>query len=115
MLLHQGLAKMEPKRGIPVKIGAPKEIEAGESRVAMTPDSAVQLQKLGYDCAIEAGAGAIAGFSDAAYEAAGVEIIKTAAGLFKTVDVVAKVRPPTDTEARYRHIMKDFMLLGACV
>jgi NAD(P) transhydrogenase subunit alpha len=83
-----------------LKIGAPKEIEPGESRVAMTPDSALQLQKLGYDCAIESGAGEAAGFSDAAYEAAGVEVIKTAAALWKAADIVAKVRPPTETEAK---------------
>jgi NAD(P) transhydrogenase subunit alpha len=83
-----------------VKIGTPKEVMEGENRVAMTPDSALQLQKLGYDCAIEAGAGERAGFSDAAYEEAGVEVIKTAAQLFKAADVVAKVRPPTDTEAK---------------
>jgi NAD(P) transhydrogenase subunit alpha len=83
-----------------VKIGAPKEILEGEARVAMTPDSAVQLQKLGYACVIEAGAGAAAGFSDAAYEAVGVEVVKTAAALWKAADVVAKVRPPTDAEAK---------------
>jgi H+-translocating NAD(P) transhydrogenase subunit alpha len=83
-----------------VKIGAPKEIVEGEARVAMTPDSAVQLQKLGYACVIEAGAGAAAGFSDAAYQAAGVEVVKTAAALWKAADVVAKVRPPTDAEAK---------------
>jgi len=55
-----------------VKIGTPREIFEGESRVAMTPDSAKQLQKLGYECAIETGAGEAAGFSDALYEAAGV-------------------------------------------
>jgi len=83
-----------------VKIGAPTEIFEGEARVAMTPDSARQLQKLGYECAIEAGAGQKAGFTDAAYKEAGVEIISTAAGLWKAVDVVAKVRPPTETEAK---------------
>ncbi len=72
----------------------------GENRVAMTPDSALQLQKLGYDCAIETGAGERAGFSDAAYEEAGVEIIKTAAALWKASDVVAKVRVPTETELK---------------
>ena len=66
----------------------------------MTPDSAMQLQKLGYDCAIEAGAGAAAGFSDAAYEEAGVEIVKTAAALWKTVDIIAKVRQPNETELK---------------
>jgi NAD(P) transhydrogenase subunit alpha len=83
-----------------VKIGAPKEVIEGEARVAMTPDSALQLQKLGYDCAIESGAGLAAGFSDKAYKDAGVEVIKSAAALWKAADVVAKVRPPTETEAR---------------
>ncbi|MBE1284893.1 MAG: Re/Si-specific NAD(P)(+) transhydrogenase subunit alpha [Rhodobacteraceae bacterium] len=83
-----------------MKIGTPKEIFEGENRVAMTPDSAKQLQKLGYDCAIETGAGAAAGFSDAAYEAAGVEIIKTPAALWKSVDIVAKVRQPSETELK---------------
>jgi len=83
-----------------VKIGAPKEIEPGEARVAMTPDSALQLQKLGHDCVIETGAGVPAGFTDAAYEAAGVEVVKTAAALWKAADIVAKVRPPTTAEAR---------------
>ena len=83
-----------------MKIGAPKEIEPGESRVAMTPDSALQLQKLGYECAVEAGAGEAAGFSDAAYEAAGVQVYKTAASLWKACEIIAKVRPPTEAEAK---------------
>jgi NAD(P) transhydrogenase subunit alpha len=86
------------KEGMTVKIGAPKEVEAGEARVAMTPDSAAQLQKLGYECAVESGAGEAAGFSDAAYKAAGVQIYKTAASLWKGCDVIAKVRPPNETE-----------------
>ncbi|MBT8473928.1 MAG: NAD(P)(+) transhydrogenase (Re/Si-specific) subunit alpha, partial [Alphaproteobacteria bacterium] len=83
-----------------MKIGAPKETFEGEARVAMTPDSALQLQKLGYDCAIEAGAGLAAGFTDDAYKAAGVEVIKGAAALWKAADVVAKVRPPSEAEAK---------------
>ncbi|MEX0320408.1 MAG: Re/Si-specific NAD(P)(+) transhydrogenase subunit alpha [Ruegeria sp.] len=83
-----------------MKIGTPKEIFDGENRVAMTPDSALQLQKLGYDCAIETGAGAAAGFSDEAYKAAGVEVVKTAASLWKTADIVAKVRQPNATELK---------------
>jgi proton-translocating NAD(P)+ transhydrogenase subunit alpha len=83
-----------------VKIGTPKETFAGESRVAMTPDSARLLQKLGHECVLETGAGKAAGFSDAAYKDAGVEIVKTGAALFKAADVVAKVRPPVDTEVK---------------
>ena len=83
-----------------MRIGTPKELFAGEDRVAMTPESALQLQKLGYDCIIEAGAGAAARFSDADYKAAGVEVVKTAAALWKAADVVAKVRPPEEAEIK---------------
>ena len=83
-----------------MKIGTPKEVFEGEARVAMTPDSALLLQKLGHECVIETGAGAAAGFSDATYKDAGVEVVKTAAALFKAADVVAKVRPPNDTEVK---------------
>ena len=83
-----------------MRIGTPKELLEGEARVAMTPDSAVQLQKLGYECVIEAGAGAAARFFDADYKAVGVEVVKTGAALYKTADVVAKVRPPEDAEIR---------------
>jgi len=83
-----------------LKIGTPKEILDGENRVAMTPDSARALRKLGYACAIEAGAGEAAGFRDADYEAAGVEVVKTAAALWKVAEIVAKVRVPTETELK---------------
>ncbi|MEM6480006.1 MAG: Re/Si-specific NAD(P)(+) transhydrogenase subunit alpha [Pseudomonadota bacterium] len=83
-----------------MKIGTPKETFEGEARVAMTPDSAKQLQKLGHECVIEAGAGALAGFSDALYKEAGVSVVKTGAALFKEADIVAKVRPPSDTEVK---------------
>jgi NAD(P) transhydrogenase subunit alpha len=83
-----------------VKIGTPKETFEGEARVAMTPESALQLQKLGYECLIETGAGSSAGFSDAVYETAGVKVIKTAAALWKEADIVAKVRQPDATETK---------------
>ncbi len=83
-----------------MKIGAPKETFKGEDRVAMTPQSAQALQKLGYDCLIESGAGAAARFSDEDYAAAGVEVVKTASALWKAADIVAKVRPPSDAETK---------------
>ncbi len=66
----------------------------------MTPDSAAALQKLGHTCVVETGAGAEAGFADADYKAAGVEVVKTAAALWKAADVVAKVRVPDATEMK---------------
>ncbi|MBK1636269.1 Re/Si-specific NAD(P)(+) transhydrogenase subunit alpha [Rhodovulum adriaticum] len=82
-----------------MKIGAPKEIFEGEARVAMTPDSALQLQKLGYDCLIETGAGDRAGFTDEAYKQAGVEVVHSASALWQASDIVIKVREPSDEEA----------------
>ena len=83
-----------------MKIGAPKEIFDGENRVAMTPDSAAALVKLGHTCVVQAGAGAKAGFSDAAYAKAGVEVLPDAAAVFAAADVVVKVRGPEAAEAK---------------
>ena len=79
-------------------IGSPKEVFNGEARVAMTPDSALQLQKLGYRCVVETGAGALADFSDESYRAAGVTVVDSAEALYRTADVIAKVRPPNAQE-----------------
>ena len=81
-------------------IGTPKETTKDENRVAMTPQSAVELQKLGFDCIIQKGAGAAARFSDADYKAAGVTVVSTAADLWKKADVVAKVRAPSTAETK---------------
>lgn len=83
-----------------MRIGSPRELSVGESRVAMTPDSAAQLQKLGYECLVEAGAGLAAGFLDDAYRAAGVQVVDTADDLWSSADVIAKVRPPETAEAQ---------------
>ncbi|MBT5003544.1 MAG: Re/Si-specific NAD(P)(+) transhydrogenase subunit alpha [Porticoccaceae bacterium] len=60
----------------------------------------MQLQKLGHQCLVEKGAGLLAGFSDAQYEAAGVEICTTAAALTEASDVIVKVRPPSAAEIK---------------
>jgi NAD(P) transhydrogenase subunit alpha len=77
-----------------MKIGIPKEIHPGERRVAITPETVGRLLKLGFEVAIEAGAGAGASFDDAAYVAAGVSIVPDAATLWSVSDVVLKVQPP---------------------
>ena len=83
-----------------MKIGCLSEVYVGEARVALTPDSAVQLGKLGHLCCIQAGAGARAGFSDAAYAAAGVEVLPDAAAVIAASDVLVKVRGPEVSEAQ---------------
>jgi len=81
-----------------MKIGTPREVIAGERRVALTPESAGRLQKLGHEVLVEAGAGAAASITDAAYEAAGVTVVPDAAALWSEADVVAKIRPPEAAE-----------------
>ena len=93
-----------------MRIGSPKEVMPGEARVAMTPDSAAQLQKLGYECFVESGAGQLARFSDAEYQVAGVTVVDSADALFDSVDVVAKVRPPVEEEVK--RLKKGQTLVG---
>ncbi|WP_284757163.1 Re/Si-specific NAD(P)(+) transhydrogenase subunit alpha [Agrobacterium sp. fls2-241-TYG-188a] len=81
-----------------MKIGSPKEQYPGEARCALTPDSALQLQKLGHQCLVESGAGISAGFSDEAFRNAGVTVVETAEKLFAEADIIAKVRPPEAEE-----------------
>ncbi|MFS8050366.1 Re/Si-specific NAD(P)(+) transhydrogenase subunit alpha [Rhizobium sp. BR 314] len=80
------------------RVGAPRERSTAEARVAMTPESALQLQKLGYECLIESGAGKAAGFSDKAYRDAGVTVVESCDELYASADVIAKVRPPEVAE-----------------
>jgi H+-translocating NAD(P) transhydrogenase subunit alpha len=77
-------------------IGIPKEISAGESRVAATPETTKKLISQGHKVLIETGAGIRASFTDAAYAAAGAEIVKTAECW--QADLLLKVRLPEGTE-----------------
>jgi len=77
-----------------MKIGIPKEVHAGEKRVAATPETVGQLAKLGYAVAIEAGAGEAAQFADDAYRKAGAEIVADTRALWMQSDIVLKVRAP---------------------
>ena len=81
-----------------MKIGALKETAPGEARVALTPESAGRLKKLGYQCMVEKGAGLAASITDEAYQAAGVEVVASAVELWKNADVVVKVREPSKQE-----------------
>jgi NAD(P) transhydrogenase subunit alpha len=82
-----------------VLIGVPREIHSGERRVAATPDTVLKLKKLGFDVAVESGAGDAINASDAAYQEAGASIVDKASVIWAESDIVMKVRPPEDAEA----------------
>ena len=83
---------------MPLTIGIPKEVFAGEKRVATVPDVVEKLIKLGFKVAVETSAGDSANFSDDAYQSAGAEIVSDAPTLWATSDVVFKVRAPSSEE-----------------
>ncbi|MEO5859333.1 MAG: NAD(P)(+) transhydrogenase (Re/Si-specific) subunit alpha, partial [Pyrinomonadaceae bacterium] len=80
------------------KIGIPKEIHPGEKRVAATPQTVLKLKKLGFDVAIQSGAGDSINASNAEYKEAGAEVLADASSLWSSSDVVMKVRPPEGNE-----------------
>jgi H+-translocating NAD(P) transhydrogenase subunit alpha len=77
-------------------IGVPTESTTGETRVALSPETAKKLLALGHRIHLQAGAGVAASASDAAYAALGVQITD-AAGAFGC-DLVLKVKSPTGDE-----------------
>jgi H+-translocating NAD(P) transhydrogenase subunit alpha len=77
-------------------IGVPAEITAGETRVAVTPETAKKLKALGHTLRVQSGAGVAASVTDEAYVAVGAEITD-AAGAYAS-DIVLKVRCPEDRE-----------------
>ena len=81
-----------------MKFGVPKESNVGEARVALTPNSARFIQKLGHECLVESGAGKAARYSDQNYVDAGVTVVKSAEELWQESNFVAKVCPLTQGE-----------------
>ena len=75
-----------------MQIGVPKEILAGETRVAASPKSVEQLIKLGFDVSVETQAGVLASFDDAAFEAAGANVVSKQD--VWSSDVILKVNAP---------------------
>ena len=77
-------------------IGVPTETTVGETRVALTPETAKKLIAQGHTIALQAGAGVAASATDAAYASLGVQITDAAGAL--GCDLVLKVRSPSVTE-----------------
>lgn len=78
-------------------IAVPKETAVRERRVALVPENVARLVKQGHEVRIEAGAGDEAGFTDAAYEAAGASV-RPGAAAQEGAAVVARVRIPDERE-----------------
>lgn len=79
-------------------IGVPKEIKIGETRVSMTPSLCRRCVALGARVLVQKAAGITAGFTDAEYRAAGATITVDAAKLWRSADLILKVKEPLPAE-----------------
>lgn len=86
-----------------MRIGIPREVYAGERRVAGTPDSIKKLRGLGFDVVVEPGAGELSNISDAAYQSAGAEMATDTLDLYAKADIVLKVRAPEEHSVLGKH------------
>ena len=74
-----------------MRVGVPKETAPRETRVSLIPAGANTLKKAGLDVVIETGAGAAAGFPDAAFREQGASIVSRSE-VFQTADILLQVR-----------------------
>jgi alanine dehydrogenase len=79
-------------------IGLPKEIKDNESRVGLVPAGVHALVQDGHKVLVQATAGDGSGFSDGEYQAAGAEIVGSAAEVFKQAEMIVKVKEPVGPE-----------------
>lgn len=89
-------------------IGVPKEIKNNEYRVGLVPGSVRELVTNGHRVMVEHNAGAGIGFDDEAFEHAGAVIIRTAAEIFATADMIIKVKEPQPAEC---HLLREGQVL----
>lgn len=99
-----------------MKIGIPKEVLDGETRIAATPDTIKKLCKMGAEVFVQAEAGYGASISDLALEESGAIIVKDAAEVYGTADIILKVQRPIKIESQgideISMLRKDLVLIG---
>jgi proton-translocating NAD(P)+ transhydrogenase subunit alpha len=81
-----------------MRVVVPRETLPGERRVALVPEAVARLAGAGFEIAVERGAGAAAGFPDAAYTEAGATVV-AADALLEGAHGVVRVAPPSPDEA----------------
>ena len=93
-----------------MQIGIPAETRVGETRVAATPETIKKLIAGKHAVLVQSGAGVAASIPDADFQAAGAEIVATAADVYQRAELVLKVRGPQADEIV--QLKKDKVLIG---
>jgi NAD(P) transhydrogenase subunit alpha len=86
-----------------LNVGVIKEVEEGESRVAIVPNTVKNLLKFGVQVYIESDAGVGGGFYDGEYENSGAKIMPSSQAVFDTAEVIVKIREPTKHPVTKKH------------
>lgn len=97
-------------------IGIPREIKVEENRVALTPAGVHAFMEHGHGVLIEKGAGLGSGISDTAYTAEGAEVVTRPDGVYKSAELILKVKEPLGMELsllRREHILFTYLHLAA--
>src|SRR3989304_5799539 len=97
-------------------VGIPKEIKDHENRVAMPPGGCQALVAAGHKVVVEKGAGHGTGLGDAEYEAVGAVLAEGHGDVFRTAELVIKVKEPLASEydlLREDSILFTFLHLAA--
>jgi alanine dehydrogenase len=81
-----------------MRIGVPREIKVHEYRVGLVPAGVRELTAAGHEVFVESGAGGGIGVDDAHFEACGAKVLRTAAEVFKTAEMIVKVKEPQAQE-----------------
>ncbi|WP_147134800.1 alanine dehydrogenase [Nocardia ninae] len=81
-----------------MRIGVPREVKEQEFRVALTPAGAGELAAQGHEVLIQAGAGVGSRFADADYAAAGARLVPSADQVWRSAELVLKVKEPIAEE-----------------
>lgn len=79
-------------------VGVPKEVKSDEYRVAMLPVGVEELTFSGHQVLVETGAGLGSGIADADYQAAGATISSDPLEIWKSADLIVKVKEPQASE-----------------
>jgi alanine dehydrogenase len=86
-----------------VQVGIPKEIKDHEYRIAATPEGVRELVDAGHDVLIEEGAGEGSGLARARYERAGARFTSSAEDVWRSADMILKVKEPLPSEFELMH------------
>ena len=78
-----------------MKIGVPKETEASEKRVALVPETASKLVKLGFEVRVETGAGSNSYYPDHLYQESGASLVSDPSVLFGKSEMIVRVQKPS--------------------